>query len=218
MLLRHVTDYTLNKHCFSDGGNTKGGGTFSFGIGEHIDLGVQYDSKIGTFGMNFNVTLMRPGKRISKRRRAKGRVGSIQRVTSEDAIKWFESEFDGYVAHPQRMKKLSEKQIAKMEMAEDKFFVKRGKHIDEKSTTVSVKLLAVKKQKPVAVPEGKPPKTKGTTEAAEEKLDETKSTTKKEPKPKKLGYKDRESKAGKGGSTANEPKKKSGSKDSKKKK
>ena len=43
-----------------------------------------------TSGMDFYVVLDRPGYRVSRRRRAKKRVGVQHRVTKEDAVKWYE--------------------------------------------------------------------------------------------------------------------------------
>merc|ERR1712099_136036 len=36
-------------------------GSFGFGILEHIDLGIKYDSAIGIYGMDFYVVMERPG-------------------------------------------------------------------------------------------------------------------------------------------------------------
>merc|ERR1712232_1129363 len=86
-----VKEYELRERNFSDTGN------FGFGIDEHIDLGIKYDPSIGIYGMDFYVVLNRPGQRVSRRRRAKAKVGKKQRVSKEDAIKWFETRFDGIV-------------------------------------------------------------------------------------------------------------------------
>ena len=40
-------------------------GNFGFGIEEHIDLGIKYDTNTGIFGMDFYVILGRAGKRVS---------------------------------------------------------------------------------------------------------------------------------------------------------
>jgi len=39
-------------------------GNFGFGIDEHIDLGIKYDTSTGIFGMDFYVVLCRAGKRV----------------------------------------------------------------------------------------------------------------------------------------------------------
>jgi len=86
-----VKEYELNAANFSNTGN------FGFGIKEHIDLGVKYDPATGIYGMDFYVVLKRPGARISRRRRARGRVGASHRIGKEDAIKWFKETYDGVV-------------------------------------------------------------------------------------------------------------------------
>ena len=64
-------------------------GNFGFGIYEHIDLGIKYDTSTGIFGMDFYVCLARKGKRVSKRRARTGKVGKFQTVTKDDAKLWF---------------------------------------------------------------------------------------------------------------------------------
>merc|ERR1712195_33241 len=72
-----VREYELRKQNFSDDGN------FGFGIDEHIDLGIKYDTSTGIFGMDFYVVLTRAGKRVSKRRARTNRFGKFQRVTQD---------------------------------------------------------------------------------------------------------------------------------------
>ena len=84
-----VKEYELKKGNFSDTGN------FGFGIEEHIDLGIKYDPNTGIYGMDFYVVLARPGGRVQKRKRCRSRLGTKQRVTQEDAQKWFEKKYDG---------------------------------------------------------------------------------------------------------------------------
>ena len=84
-----VKEYELLEGNFSDSG------TFGFGIDEHIDLGIKYDPSTGIYGMDFFIVLSRPGKRVSQRRRAQGRVGHPHRVTKEDAKQWFKDTFNG---------------------------------------------------------------------------------------------------------------------------
>merc|ERR1711937_516507 len=88
-----VKEYELRKRNFSETGN------FGFGISEHIDLGIKYDPSTGVFGMDFFVVLERPGFRVSRRRQRQGRVGPSHRVSKEDAIKWFQSKFEGIVVN-----------------------------------------------------------------------------------------------------------------------
>ena len=48
-------------------------------------------------GMDFYVVLERPGYRVAKRRRCKTVVGTQHKVTKDDAIKWFQTKFEGGV-------------------------------------------------------------------------------------------------------------------------
>ncbi|CAD5234582.1 unnamed protein product [Bursaphelenchus xylophilus] len=89
-----VKEYELYRENFS---NT---GSFGFGIQEHIDLGLKYDPSIGIYGMDFYVVLDRAGRRVAKRRRAKGTVGPSHRVQREESIKWFQQKFDGVILPP----------------------------------------------------------------------------------------------------------------------
>merc|ERR1712190_413057 len=67
-----VKEYELRKRNFSENGN------FGFGIDEHIDLGIKYDTSTGIFGMDFTICLKRPGDRVSKRKGRRARVGKFQ--------------------------------------------------------------------------------------------------------------------------------------------
>lgn len=86
-----VKEYELLEKNFSVGGN------FGFGIKEHIDLGIKYDPSIGIFGMDIYVVMGRLGQRVKNRRRAVGRVGKNQRVTREEAMKWFIDQYEGLI-------------------------------------------------------------------------------------------------------------------------
>merc|ERR1712072_621535 len=76
-----VKEYELQHANFSNTGN------FGFGITEHIDLGLKYDPSTGIYGMDFYVQLSRPGGRVNKRRRARGRVGTSHRISAEEGQK-----------------------------------------------------------------------------------------------------------------------------------
>merc|ERR1712043_119226 len=78
-----VKEYELRKRNFSQEGN------FGFGIDEHIDLGIKYDTSTGIFGMDFTIVLKRPGNRITTRRARNSRMGKFQKVTRDDAKLWF---------------------------------------------------------------------------------------------------------------------------------
>nr|ALS04836.1 60S ribosomal protein L11 [Pseudodiaptomus poplesia] len=86
-----VHEYELRKENFSDNGN------FGFGIQEHIDLGIKYDPSIGIYGMDFYVVLGRPGMNVAHRRKKTGRVGFVHRLTKDDAMKWFQTKYDGII-------------------------------------------------------------------------------------------------------------------------
>jgi len=86
-----VKEYELRKENFSHNGN------FGFGIQEHIDLGIKYDPSIGIYGMDFFVVLGRPGMNIAHRRAKTGKVGSPHRLNKEDAMKWFQTKYDGII-------------------------------------------------------------------------------------------------------------------------
>jgi large subunit ribosomal protein L11e len=86
-----VKEYELLKRNFSDTGN------FGFGIQEHIDLGIKYDPSTGIYGMDFFVVLTRPGARVARRKMRQTRVGAPHRLHKEDAIKWFQTKYEGIV-------------------------------------------------------------------------------------------------------------------------
>merc|ERR1712186_160738 len=67
-----VKEYELQRCNFSENGN------FGFGVQEHIDLG-------------------RPGLNVRHRRRKTGRVGTQHRLGKEDAMKWFQTKYDGII-------------------------------------------------------------------------------------------------------------------------
>jgi len=52
-------------------------------------------------GMDFYVVLDRPGYRVAKRRERLAKVGVQHRVTKDDAIKWFQTKFEGIVHNKQ---------------------------------------------------------------------------------------------------------------------
>lgn len=72
-------------------------GNFGFGIDEHIDLGIKYDTSTGIFGMDFTICLKRPGDRVSKRKSRTNKIGKFQRVTQDDAKLWFIENLGGTI-------------------------------------------------------------------------------------------------------------------------
>merc|ERR1719265_2135669 len=86
-----VKEHELRRENFSDQGN------FGFGIEEHIDLGIKYDTNTGIFGMDFYVILCRAGKRVSKRKHASGKFGNFQRISADEAKQWFTEKMAGTI-------------------------------------------------------------------------------------------------------------------------
>ena len=72
-------------------------GNFGFGIEEHIDLGIKYDTNTGIFGMDFYVILARAGKRVCKRKHARGKFGNFQRISADEAKQWFTEKMAGTI-------------------------------------------------------------------------------------------------------------------------
>ena len=84
-----VKDNELKAGAFSKTGN------FGFGINEHIDLGLKYDPNTGIYGMDFFTVLARKGKRVARRKHQCSRLGNFQKVSKEDAQKWFVEKLGG---------------------------------------------------------------------------------------------------------------------------
>ncbi len=81
--LLQVKGYSVDESSFDSDGN------FSFGIKEHIEIpGMEYDPDTGIFGLDVNVNLVRPGFRISKRRRKPRKVPDSHRIDKEEAIEF----------------------------------------------------------------------------------------------------------------------------------
>jgi len=86
-----VLEFELKRENFSANGN------FGFGVQEHIDLGIKYDPNIGIYGMDFYVVLGRPGMNVLKKKRCTGTVGFPHRLIKDDAMKWFQTKYDGII-------------------------------------------------------------------------------------------------------------------------
>lgn len=86
-----VKEYELIKKNFSQTGN------FGFGIAEHIDLGIKYDPSTGIYGADFYVVLERPGYRVARRRKQVTKIGKPHKLTKTDAMKWFQTKFEGII-------------------------------------------------------------------------------------------------------------------------
>ncbi len=79
----------IPKRSFDENGNV------SFGISEHLDIpGTKYDPSLGIIGMDVCVSLSKPGKRVSLRKRARSNIGKRQRVSKEEAMKFFIENFN----------------------------------------------------------------------------------------------------------------------------
>merc|ERR1711972_282008 len=91
-----VREFELRRENFSDNGN------FGFGIQEHIDLGIKYDPNIGIYGMDFYVVLGRPGMNVRHKKRCTGSVGFPHRLIKDDAMKWFQTKYDGIILNAKK--------------------------------------------------------------------------------------------------------------------
>ena len=91
-----VKEYELLRRNFSESGN------FGFGISEHIDLGLKYDPSTGIYGMDFYVVLGRSGTNVRHRRRKTGRIGTAQKLVKDDAMKWFQTKYDGIILNSKK--------------------------------------------------------------------------------------------------------------------
>merc|ERR1712093_762870 len=86
-----ITDYEISAKHFSETGN------FGYGVNEHIDLGLKYDPATGIYGMDFFVVLRRPGFRVAKKKRGRGRVGVPHKITKAEALEWVRTKFQAEI-------------------------------------------------------------------------------------------------------------------------
>merc|ERR1712070_455118 len=86
-----ITDYEISQRHFSDTGN------FGYGVNEHIDLGLKYDPNTGIYGMDFYIVLCRPGFRVQRKKRKRGRIGVSHLVTKEDAMEFVRQKFNAEI-------------------------------------------------------------------------------------------------------------------------
>merc|ERR1712127_152167 len=87
-----VKEYELKERNFSTSGN------FGFGVDEHIDMGLKYDPAVGIYGMDIYVVLGRPGFRVAQKKRGRAHIGNRQKITRDDAMKWFMTKFQGHIS------------------------------------------------------------------------------------------------------------------------
>ena len=84
----NAVDLKVKESSFDDRGN------FSFGVREYIDFpGAKYDPKLGMFGFDVCVTLIRPGARVSRRKRAASKVGKKHAVPRAESTEFMKSTF-----------------------------------------------------------------------------------------------------------------------------
>ena len=70
-------------------------GNFAFGVAEYIDFpGAKYDPKIGMYGFDVCVTLMRKGKRVALRKIGQSKIGKAHLIKKEDAIEFAKSKLN----------------------------------------------------------------------------------------------------------------------------
>merc|ERR1711981_266066 len=86
-----ITDYEISSKHFSETGN------LGFGVNEHIDLGLKYDPQTGIYGMDFFIVLCRPGFRVSRKKRCRGKVGLPHKITKEESIEWVRTKFQAEI-------------------------------------------------------------------------------------------------------------------------
>ena len=69
-------------------------GNMSFGISDYTDFdGLKYDPEIGILGMDVNVVLKRPGKRVAVRPLLRRRTPMSHRVDRDEAIQFMKDRY-----------------------------------------------------------------------------------------------------------------------------
>jgi large subunit ribosomal protein L5 len=69
-------------------------GNFSFGISDYTDFpGMKYDPEIGIFGLDVCVSVVRPGRRIARRRIMRRRVPKHHRVSKKEGQEFVKTKF-----------------------------------------------------------------------------------------------------------------------------
>jgi len=68
--------------------------TFSFGIEEYIEIpGIEYQRDIGMMGLDVTVVFKRPGKRITLKKRKKGKIPKRHKISPGEIIKFMRDKF-----------------------------------------------------------------------------------------------------------------------------
>ena len=52
--------------------------------------------------MDFYVVLGRPGMNVRHRKRKTGRIGHPHKLTKDDAMKWFQTKYDGIILNSKK--------------------------------------------------------------------------------------------------------------------
>ena len=83
-----AVEYKLNRRSIDNHGN------FAFGVKEYIDFpGAKYDPTIGIIGFDVCATMIRPGKRVTVRRRLRSTIRSRHRVTPDETVDFLTKNF-----------------------------------------------------------------------------------------------------------------------------
>jgi large subunit ribosomal protein L5 len=70
-------------------------GNLSIGIDDHLKLpDIKYDPKIGVYGFDTTVVIERPGYRTKRRRLRSKKIPTSHRITKEEGIAFFKTEFN----------------------------------------------------------------------------------------------------------------------------
>jgi large subunit ribosomal protein L5 len=83
-----IRENRIYKYSFDPEGN------LSFGIADYTDFeGMKYDPEIGIFGMDVNVSIQRPGRRITRRRIMKKKLPQSHRMTRQEAANFMKEKY-----------------------------------------------------------------------------------------------------------------------------
>jgi large subunit ribosomal protein L5 len=70
-------------------------GNLSFGISDYTDFeGMKYDPEIGIFGMDVNVCISRPGRRVARRKVLKRKLPHVHRMTRAEAANFMRQKYN----------------------------------------------------------------------------------------------------------------------------
>ena len=84
----YAKDNILGTNNFDESGNV------AFGVQEYIDIkDIKYDPEIGIYGLNFNVTLEKPGYRVKRRRLNPAKIPAKHIVTKDEAVAFMKENF-----------------------------------------------------------------------------------------------------------------------------